>query len=176
MGRDIALAIRYLITHVLLPLVVIAECIYIIGITFGSCRRVDPAAPDTVMTATHTGSSHYERIQRLERVHIPSIPLFVYRIDSVHVTADTTLYRAQKVYSDSTYTAFVSGIDPQLDSIRTYTQVIEKIDTVYQRLEYTVTVPVEKKRKNIGIGVTVGPVITTHGFDFGAATGITIYF
>lgn len=61
--------------------------------------------------------------------------------DSVSVIIPIT----QKEYKDSTYQAWVSGYNPQLDSIHIFTPVIQK--TVYQTI---------KRNKRWGLGVQVG--------------------
>ena len=61
------------------------------------------------------------------------------------------LPRMQRTYKDSTYTAWVSGYDPQLDSIEVYQKTIK--ETV------TITIPTKKKRtfwQRFNIGVQAG--------------------
>lgn len=66
-------------------------------------------------------------------------------VDSVEIPV------TQKVYADSSYTAWVSGYEPTLDSIE-----------VYQRERIiTNTVTIDKKRSRIGIGVHAG-----YGYGF----------
>ena len=61
------------------------------------------------------------------------------------------LPRIQRTYKDSTYTAWVSGYDPRLDSIEVYRKTIK--ETV------TITIPTKKKRtfwQRFNIGVQAG--------------------
>jgi len=72
--------------------------------------------------------------------------LLVEGVDSVMIPI------TQKVYSDSTYTAYVSGYQPSLDSIE-----------VYQRTVYkTITHEYMRNRSRWGIGVQAG-----YGYNFG---------
>lgn len=67
--------------------------------------------------------------------------------DSTQVTIPIT----QKVYSDSTYTAYVSGYDVSLDSIFIREKTVE------------VTKFIEKKRSRFSIGIQVGYGVTPKG-------------
>ena len=68
--------------------------------------------------------------------------------DSVEVEIPIT----QKRYADSTYTAWVSGYDPSLDSIR-----------IFPRHEVvTITNTIRQKPKRWGVGLNVGYGITPH--------------
>lgn len=62
--------------------------------------------------------------------------------DSVEVEVPIT----QKVYEDSTYTAWVSGYEPRLDSIAVRQRTIREV----------ITQPVVKKQSRFGFGVGVG--------------------
>ena len=65
-------------------------------------------------------------------------------------TKPKTIPITQKQYSDSTYTAWVSGYMPSLDSI-----------SIYPRREITtITNTIRKKPKRWGIGVNAGYGIT----------------
>lgn len=91
--------------------------------------------------------------------------VFVPIVKSDSVTHDTTLvYLAptkdsivvpitQKVYTDSNYTAYVSGYRPTLDSLRITTQ------------ERIVTTTITPRRKRWGAGVTAGYAYTPRGFQ-----------
>lgn len=63
---------------------------------------------------------------------IVSVPRLVVskRIDTCYIVTQEkdTMYREQQEYSDSCYTAYVSGINATLDSIRIYNNIVE----VYQ--------------------------------------------
>lgn len=74
--------------------------------------------------------------------------------DMMQPTAIDTieLPRMQRTYKDSTYTAWVSGYDPKLDSIEVYHKTIK--ETV------TIAIPAEKRRRTFwqrfNIGVQAG--------------------
>lgn len=70
-------------------------------------------------------------------------------------SAEVELPITQKTYSDSTYTAWVSGFRPSLDSIH-----------VHPRREVvTVTNTVRGKPKRWGVGVHAGYGLTPHGLQ-----------
>ena len=61
------------------------------------------------------------------------------------------LPRMQRTYKDSTYTAWVSGYDPRLDSINVYRKTIKEM--------VTISVPTKKKRtfwQRFNIGIQAG--------------------
>jgi hypothetical protein len=71
--------------------------------------------------------------------------------DSIKVGTDCTLFEipiTQKVYEDSTYTAYVSGYKPSLDSIMVYPT--KEVQTIVKKT----------KPKRWGIGVQVGYGLT----------------
>lgn len=80
------------------------------------------------------------------------VPVFVRSTDTL-VVHDTILVKEQKVYSDSTYTAWVSGYQPELDSIEVYPKTVTKIITN----DITKTIVKTKKPKwVISVGGGVG--------------------
>jgi hypothetical protein len=79
-------------------------------------------------------------------VHI-SDTVNIHTIDSIYIP----LPRVQREYADSTYHAWVSGVDPALDSLN-----------VYNRTQYITTV-VQKPPKHWHVGVSAGYGITTKG-------------
>ena len=68
-----------------------------------------------------------------------------YKLDTLFVH-DTILIKEQKVYQDSFSTIWISGIEPDIDSIQYY---IPK-DTIIINNQTTIT---KKKKLNFGIGV-----------------------
>lgn len=87
-------------------------------------------------------------------------PVFVYEkiLDTVPVPVHDTLYvfleRTQRMYEDSLYRAWVSGIQPNLDSIEIYrtTTVIEKETVVPDRRRW-------------GVGIQGGTALTPGGIQ-----------
>lgn len=80
------------------------------------------------------------------------VPVFVRSTDTL-VVHDTILIKEQKVYSDSTYTAWISGYQPALDSIEVYPKTV----TNYITTEVTKTVTKIKKPKwVISVGGGIG--------------------
>ncbi|MCD8312956.1 MAG: hypothetical protein LUC24_02190 [Bacteroidales bacterium] len=75
---------------------------------------------------------------------------------TLHDTLYIRLKRESVKYADSTYTAYVSGIRPRLDSIYVYPET-RYINTMVE------TVRTEKK-KHWGVGIMAGYGISTQGF------------
>lgn len=84
--------------------------------------------------------------------------------DSVEVKVPIT----QKVYEDSTYTAWVSGYEPRLDSIAVRQRTIKEV----------ITQPVVKKQSRFGFGVGIGAGygIISHKPDIFAGVMFTYRF
>lgn len=80
------------------------------------------------------------------------VPVFVRSTDTLFAH-DTILVREQKVYSDSTYTAWVSGYQPNLDSIEVYPKTVTKIIT--NDITKTVT-KVKKPHWAVSVGGGIG--------------------
>lgn len=74
----------------------------------------------------------------------------IVRITDTLYIRDTIFVREQKMYSDSMYTAWVSGYDARLDSINIYT----KTTIVNNDVIHKVFVP--PKKKPFGLGIQVG--------------------
>lgn len=106
-----------------------------------------PVAKDSVVT-------------RYIREALPLVHDTIVTTDSVMVEIPIT----SKVYSDSTYKAWVSGYRPSLDSI----QVFNKIVTNTERVEI-----VKYKSKRFGVGVQVGGGYGTNGFSPYIGVGVS---
>lgn len=79
--------------------------------------------------------------------------------------------RTQKVYSDSTYTAYVSGYDPRLDSIFVRQKIIE------HSIVETRTVSTKKFRRwNVGVIGGYGYGFKSKEFEPFIGLGVTISF
>lgn len=80
-------------------------------------------------------------------------------------TVWATVPRTQKRYEDSTYTAWVSGYEPRLDSIEVYrrTVTIEKIETVSKRNGF-----------NVGLTGGIGYGVFTRKPDLWLGVGCTV--
>ena len=137
--------------------------------------QTEPLKPRVDTLVTQDSSTYAEpQNEPKPRVITKEIPVPVYVVDSVAIDSllnecarlerrgdslQLILLREQKHYSDSTYDAWVSGIDPKLDSIRTYQTT----------MTITKEIPViQVKKTRWGIGVQAG---------FGAyKDGLTPYF
>ena len=81
------------------------------------------------------------RIKLLGRIQEAPDTIIVSKTDSINIE----LPIEQKVYSDSAYTAYISGFQPRLDSIH-----------IYYPTRYITTTITEKKRFSYGIQAGVG--------------------
>lgn len=83
-------------------------------------------------------------------------------------TADTLPLKVQREYRDSSYTAWVSGYDPQLDSVKVFPR------TVVISTEKTITQTVAKRNRfSWGLTVGAGYGITTRKPDVFVGVGMT---
>lgn len=111
---------------------------FVTGFVFGMLAVEKKATPST-MTVTDT-IPYYKPIAkdslvvRYETVKLPAVrdtvrDSLIYKDTIVHDIVNVILPITQKKYEDSTYTAWVSGFSPQLDSIRLYRRTIYKTIT-----------------------------------------------
>lgn len=160
-------AIKGIVAHILLVLAII--CL-IAGVAF-RCKEEKEA-----QTITHIDTTRvvvYDTVTYLKPIAVDSVVLryktirvevreddfpksddreenFPTKVDSVSVEIPIT----QKHYADSTYSAWVSGYDPCLDSIK-----------VYPRTEVvTITSTIKDKPKRWGIGIQGGAGYGKGGF------------
>lgn len=82
--------------------------------------------------------------------------------ESIHI-GDTVVLREQMTYRDSSYTAYVSGVAPRLDSLITYPC------TLFQTITNDIYHTLAPKRKRLGIGLQAG-----YGYPGGAYVGIGV--
>lgn len=102
-------------------------------------------------------------ITRVEPIHHDTDVMQPIISDSIAVTLPIT----QKTYEDSTYKAWISGYEPNLDSIRIY----------HRHTTNTITnTIIQKKIKRTGIGIQVGIGITPRGVQPYAGVGFSLNF
>lgn len=141
----------------------------VIGFVFGMLATEKPEATSTV-TVTDT-IPYYKPVAkdslvvRYETVKLPAVrdtvrDSLIYKDTLVHDSVNVILPITQKKYEDSTYTAWVSGFRPNLDSINIYRK------TVYK----TIT----EKPSRLGIGITGGYGYGTTGFTPFLGVGLYI--
>lgn len=138
----------------------------------GRCKgysKGGPASPDT--TIIYDTIPHYLPVPvdslavRYDTVRLPALrdtirDTLVHSDTIIHDSVNVIVPITQKKYEDSTYTAWVSGFRPSLDSIKVYRK------TVYQE--------VKNKSSRIGLGVMAG-----YGFGKGVTTpfiGIGVFY
>lgn len=102
-------------------------------------------------------------ITRYEVVKLPAVrdtirDSLIYRDTLVYDSVNVVLPITQKKYEDSTYTAYVSGYNPRLDSISIY----QKITTITE------------KPSRWGIGLVGGYGYGTKGFT--SFVGVAVYY
>lgn len=139
----------------------------LIGFLVGRrCPRNDPGEPPTTKADTlfirDTSSFTEPKNEPSPDVLIKEIPVPVYvadssaidsllnecaRLERVGDSLKLVLLRVQRHYSDSTFDAWVSGVDPRLDSIKTY----------QTNMVITKEIPViQVKKTRLGLGVQAG--------------------
>lgn len=169
---------------------VIGFCALLSGILFGSlvggrCSRNDPVEPPTPGVDTlylQDSSAFLEPKESQPKVKIKEIPVPVFvadssaidsllgecaRLERIGDSLRLVLLREQKHYSDSTYDAWVSGVDPSLDSIKTYRT----------REVITQEIPVvQVKKTRWGIGFQAGAGVNKDGFFPYLGVGVSYNF
>ena len=122
-------------------------CLFLFGIYIGSQLFTKTRLEEKIVVKTDSIT-----ITRIDTVRYDRpVPVFVRSTDTLFVH-DTILIREQKVYSDSTYTAYVSGYQPNLDSIEVYPKTVTKIIT--NDITKTITkVKIPKWAISVGGGV-----------------------
>lgn len=162
-------AIKGIVAHILLVLAII--CL-IAGVAF-RCKEQKEA-----QTITHIDTTRvvvYDTMTYRKPIAVDSVVLRYETIKVRKVVSDTIkvvdsaddsvaveIPITQKHYADSTYSAWVSGYDPCLDSIQ-----------VYPRTEVvTITQKIEAKPKRWGIGVQGGIGYGKGGFSPYIGVGI----
>ena len=136
---------------------------FIVGFLLGFCRH-NPSTEYVEVLRTDT-LTVYDTVRIDRPVYITQRVVDSLRIPvtdtlRVHDTVYVVLERVQREYRDSLYTAWVSGVDPALDSIEVYqmTKVV------------TITETVQEPRKRWGFGVTAG-----YGAAIGADRSVTLW-
>jgi hypothetical protein len=141
-----------------------------IGFIFGRCDRQRSATTESVVVCDTV--TYVDTVRCLQPI---AREVFVTRYDTVRLetaidipTYDTIVVRdsasvvipiSQSVYSDSTYTAWISGYHASLDSIY-----------VYSKRE---VVTVKERRKRWHIGVSAGYGLTPKGLQPYVGLGLT---
>lgn len=91
------------------------------------------------------------------------------RLEKVGDSLQLVLLRVQRHYSDSTYDAWVSGIDPRLDSIKTY-------QTNMVITEQIPVVQVKKTRWGIGVQAGYGATIDKNVVSLSPYVGVGVSY
>jgi len=141
----------------------------VIGFVFGMLAA---EKPETASTVTVTDTIPYYKpvakdsfVVRYETVKLPAVrdtvrDSLIYKDTLVHDSVNVILPITQKKYEDSTYTAYVSGFRPNLDSINIYRK------TIYNTIK--------EKPSRWGIGIAGGCGYGIKGFT--PFVGVSIYY
>ena len=125
------------------------------GYKKGYSEALANAKPDTVW---HTDTVFHEK--PVEKIKWKDKLVYIPVTDSILIEKHDTTYIAlqfeKKMYSDSTYSAQVSGFEPSLDWIE-----------VYQKTAYITNVVVEKKKWSFSVTAGPGVVWNQNGFHGG---------
>jgi hypothetical protein len=123
---------------------------------------------ETRDTIRYTDTVFYEKL----------IPVYIKTVDSIAYYINDTTYihlpKEQAFYRDSLYEAWVSGVFPQLDSIRIFKEKLMITHTI----ENTITNYIQPPKWGIGIygGIGVQYGVLTRKFDFGPQIGVGFYY
>lgn len=146
-------------------------CPFYMGMRYGEKKTFDKFAPHTDTLYLPKDTIIYEPVEVIRwKTHKDTVRLALvdtlYKTDSVLVEVPIE----QKVYKDTSYTAYISGFRPKLDSLR-LTQPTIVITTTVQE-------PAPKGKK-LGWGITAGPSVLYDGqvrAGVGASVGLTYKF
>lgn len=156
----------------------------LIGFLVGHrCGRIDPGEPPTPRVDTlfirDTSTFTEPKTEPSPEVLLKEIPVPVYvadssaidsllnecaRLERVGDSLQLVLIRVQRHYSDSTFDAWVSGVDPRLDSIKTY----------QKNMVITKEIPViQVKKTRWGLGVQAGAGVGKDGLTPYVGVGVS---
>lgn len=130
-----------------------------VEVRMDTVRVVQPVAKDSTVVRYKTVRLAVSDTSRVTIASFETVrdTLHTTVVDSVSVTLPIT----QKVYGDSTYTAWVSGYDAQIDSIK----VVQRTESIFK------TVPGKASRWSVG--VTGGAGLTLKGVQPYLGIGIS---
>lgn len=141
------------------PCTLVAVSAFILGwFARPSCKADIEVRTDTVFS-----SSVIIRRDTV-RHYLPSPVLCWHDGDTIHV-GDTVLPVERKIYRDSTYTAYVSGYRPSLDSISVYMNTVTVTNDIYHT--------VKTRPRRWGLGITAGYGFGKNGLSPAVVAGIS---
>jgi len=152
----------------LLALLVLVPLGFLTGRCTAPKTPVEPLSRDTVIV------THYDTITREKPVYITKTVVDTMRVPVVDTLriSDTlwlALPREQRTYGDTTYRAWVSGVEPSLDSIRIRQTV--RVCYVTERM------PVEVSRKwSLGVHAGYGAVLQQGGVTLSPYVGLGVSY
>jgi len=137
---------------------------FIVGFLLGFCRH-NPSTEYVEVLRTDT-LTVYDTVRIDRPVYITQRVVDSLRIPvtdtlRVHDTVYVVLERVQREYRDSLYTAWVSGVDPALDSI----DIVARTQTI--------TITERPRQRRWHLGITGGYGMTKDGLSPYAGIGLT---
>lgn len=145
-------------------------------LTYKRMSETGVAKRDTITITRETRTTGTEVNFDVARYTLPVICYVKAEPETIRVPRDTILTREQKEYRDSTYDAWVSGIDARLDSIRTYARNVTIRDTITRYEERTITNTILKKESGWKVTFGAGLCITPKGVEPGFMFGVVRIF
>lgn len=137
--------------------------ILLIVLAFGLGWFAKPSPEAVIEARTDTVFSSSLVIRRdTVPYYLPAPLIFWHTGDTIHV-GDTVLPVEQKIYRDSNYTAYVSGYNPNLDSLKVYPKTVTVTNDI-------VRIP-KCPSKKWGLGIQAG-----YSYPAGSYVGIGISY
>lgn len=153
--------------EVLEGIIILLLCIFLVKSCTKEPEYVDIHTIDTTyIKSVDTIFVPFERISYVDSVIVDTLYL--------NAVEDTILLRTQKTYEDSVSTIWISGIYPEIDSIRHY--IPRDTIIVSEYIEHTK----KERRKNWNIGIQAGIGcqygLLNKDFDVGPYLGVGISY
>lgn len=141
-----------------------------LAFSLGWCARSSDIQGNAIISDTVksiTTRTEYKRDTLLVPYPIPYITQFTG--DSIKV-GEHLVPKEQKMYRDSDYTAWISGVSPTLDSIAVYPKTVYLTNDIYH------TITKYKASKKWGLGIIAGYGIGKNGLSPYVGIGISYRF
>ena len=149
--------------HILIALIVL----FSLSLLWRNCAPRVEVVRDTI-TDTITIEKPIVRESIIVAKEIVRLPVVkeINRVDTIIDSVKVEIPITQKVYSDSNYTAWVSGFHPQLDSIKLVNRLVNNSSYSFKSV----------KSQRLVFGLSAGYGITPKGFQPYLGVGFTFSF
>lgn len=139
--------------------------ILLIVLAFGLGWFAKPSPEAVIEARTDTVFSSSLVIRRDTVPYYLPTPLICWHTgDTIHV-GDTVLPVEQKIYRDSNYTAYVSGYNPNLDSLKVYPKTVTVTNDIHHVMEI--------KPRRWGMSITAGYGFGKDGLSPAVVVGLS---